>query len=136
MLAKTKRLNLRLLDLSDFFSHSFKVNTHYFQAYLRFVDKNLAKKPLSDAKKATNNLKITVVVSKKVSLLAVERNALKRIVYNSLLAQYDELDLALKQADKNLQLAIFMKKKALTADKSDLTKQLKKLFQVIKDKNL
>ncbi len=121
MLAKQQRLNLRLLNLKYFFVHATKINSLDFYAYFSVTDL-----PVDDQ----NKLKIAVVVSKKVSLLAVKRNSLKRFVYAILENQYQLLEQKVKP-NKAVQIAIFMKKTALKADKLALQTQISKLIEQI-----
>jgi RNase P protein component len=123
MLAKNKRLNLRLIDLKYFFSHTNRINNAYFQAYFRLIDQVA----IDDLV-----LEVSVVVSKKVSLLAVKRIQLKRIVYNFFSQElYKSLELIVP-ANKKLQLAIFIKKKALNTNKEQLIKELKTIENQIR----
>lgn len=120
MLAKKKRLNLRLLNLPLFFKQTRCFKTLYFHAFYRVV------------KTSGNELcKIAVIAPKKASSKAVERNKLKRraysIAYQLFFNEKDKKSLK-KIIDKQLQIVCVMKKKALLVSHSELKTAFQKLF--------
>ncbi len=121
MLPKKKRLNLRLIDLLLFFKQAKRFNTFHFRAFYRVV-------------KIDNDevCRMAVIVPKKVSLKAVERNRLKRQAYavcNKLFFSEKEINnFKNKINSKQLQIIYVMKRQALLATQKELKNNFQKLL--------
>lgn len=108
MLNKDQRLNLRLVNLPHFFQHSKCVKSTLFKVYFKNCDKN-------------NKNGVAVVVSRKVSLKATQRNKIKRACYlaikKTLLENNDNWLF-------NRQIIFFMSKKTMQIDPKKLTAEI------------
>lgn len=117
MLSKNQRLNLRLIELSQFFKQANKFNTSYFNAAYRWLKLN-----------SQQEIRIAVVVPKKVSLKAVERNRIKRLVYNLLKAKLKKIK---TRSNYQLQVIIFTKSEIKQAQPEQLAKRIDQLINKV-----
>lgn len=126
MLAKKKRLNLRLLDLPLFFKQTKCFRTSCIHAFYRVI---------KTSNKET--CRMAVIVPKKVSLKAVERNRLKRRAYAiSCKLFFNEKNIENFKnkisGQQQLQVVCVMKKKALTASQAAMEACFQKLLLAVR----